>query len=55
MKLIGALDIAGIELIGEGAISRAGGRGVRLKADFEPARISGGDDAEAGAGRRSVA
>jgi transcriptional regulator with XRE-family HTH domain len=32
MKLIGALDKAGIELIGEGAASQAGGRGVRLKA-----------------------
>jgi len=31
MKLIGALDSAGIELIGEGASSLAGGRGVRLK------------------------
>jgi transcriptional regulator with XRE-family HTH domain len=31
MKLVGALDIAGIELIGEGAISQGGGRGVRLK------------------------
>ena len=31
MKLIGALDAAGIELIGEGAISERGGRGVRLK------------------------
>ena len=31
MKLIGALDAAGIELIGEGAISPGGGRGVRLK------------------------
>lgn len=31
MKLIGALDGAGIELIGEGATSRDGGRGVRLK------------------------
>lgn len=31
MKLIGALDSAGIELIGEGASSQAGGRGVRLK------------------------
>jgi transcriptional regulator with XRE-family HTH domain len=31
MKLIAALDAAGIELIGEGAISRDGGRGVRLK------------------------
>jgi transcriptional regulator with XRE-family HTH domain len=31
MKLIGALDSAGIELIGEGGFSRGGGRGVRLK------------------------
>ena len=30
-KLVGALDAAGIELISEGAISSAGGRGVRLK------------------------
>jgi len=32
MKLIGALDRAGIELISEGAVSTGGGRGVRLKA-----------------------
>jgi transcriptional regulator with XRE-family HTH domain len=31
MKLIAALDAAGIELITEGAISRNGGRGVRFK------------------------
>ena len=31
MKLIGALDAAGIELIAEGAASVSGGRGVRLK------------------------
>ena len=31
MKLVKALDAAGIELIGEGASSNAGGRGVRLK------------------------
>ncbi|HVA13686.1 MAG TPA: hypothetical protein VNF99_10575 [Stellaceae bacterium] len=31
MKLIGALDTAGIELIGERATSQNGGRGVRLK------------------------
>nr|WP_294503647.1 helix-turn-helix transcriptional regulator [uncultured Rhodopila sp.] len=30
VKLIGALSAAGIELIGDGAISAAGGRGVRL-------------------------
>jgi transcriptional regulator with XRE-family HTH domain len=32
MKLVGALDVAGIELIGEGSVSQGGGRGVRLKA-----------------------
>jgi transcriptional regulator with XRE-family HTH domain len=32
MKLVAALDAAGLELIGEGATSAAGGRGVRLKA-----------------------
>jgi transcriptional regulator with XRE-family HTH domain len=31
-KLLAALDAAGIELIGEGAPSLSGGRGVRLKA-----------------------
>jgi len=31
MKLIGALDQAGIALIGPGAASASGGRGVRLK------------------------
>jgi transcriptional regulator with XRE-family HTH domain len=31
MKLVEALNAVGIELIGEGAVSHAGGRGVRLK------------------------
>lgn len=31
MKLIAALDAAGIELIAEGAASNAGGRGIRMK------------------------
>ncbi len=31
MKLVAALDAAGIELIADGAVSAAGGRGVRLK------------------------
>jgi transcriptional regulator with XRE-family HTH domain len=32
MKLIAALDEAGVELIADGAVSANGGRGVRLKA-----------------------
>lgn len=32
MKLIDALDMAGIELIAAGVVSAQGGRGVRLKA-----------------------
>ena len=32
VKLIGALDAAGVELIPEGGASQSGGRGVRLKA-----------------------
>jgi transcriptional regulator with XRE-family HTH domain len=31
MKLVEALAAAGIELLGEGAVSSGGGRGVRLK------------------------
>ena len=32
MKVIAALEKAGIELINEGAVSQEGGRGVRLRA-----------------------
>jgi transcriptional regulator with XRE-family HTH domain len=31
MKLVDALTVAGIDLIGEGAVSPGGGRGVRLR------------------------
>ena len=33
MKVIQALDQAGVELIGENQVSERGGRGVRLKAN----------------------
>jgi transcriptional regulator with XRE-family HTH domain len=32
MRLMAALDAARIEVIGEGAVSQGGGRGIRLKA-----------------------
>jgi transcriptional regulator with XRE-family HTH domain len=38
MKLIAALDGAGIEIIGEGAVSHSQGRGVRLKERQDSAR-----------------
>jgi len=44
VKVIEAFDRAGVELIGEGAASRDGGRGVRLKQGGE---ASGDADAEA--------
>jgi transcriptional regulator with XRE-family HTH domain len=31
MKLVAALEVAGVELINEGAVSEKGGRGIRLK------------------------
>ena len=46
MKLVAALDAAGIELIGEGATSMGGGRGVRLK-ERAPAETEPGGPTEA--------
>lgn len=55
MKLIAALDGAGIELIGEGASSAGGGRGVRRKAPQAPPEAESGEPPPAatdiGAGR----
>lgn len=51
MKLIAALDAAGIELIAEGAVSTTGGRGVRLKPEFDPAKLQAGGAAN-GEGKR---
>src|SRR5439155_18608782 len=36
MKVVGALEGAGVELIGEGTPSPGGGRGVRLRASSNP-------------------
>lgn len=49
MKLVSALDLAGIELIGEAAASSGGGRGVRLKAP-QPQPDEQLDDKTAGIG-----
>jgi transcriptional regulator with XRE-family HTH domain len=39
MKLVAALDRAGIELLAEGALSQGKGRGVRLKDESTPPTI----------------
>jgi len=36
MRLLAALESAGIEVINEGAVSSDGGRGVRLRAKLKP-------------------
>jgi len=40
-KIVDALNLAGIELIAEGAVSGPAGRGVRLKSPVEPPASSG--------------
>jgi transcriptional regulator with XRE-family HTH domain len=40
MKLVGAIDAAGIELVGEGSVSQGGGRGVRLKSEYAGKTVS---------------
>lgn len=44
MKLIAALDAAGLEVIGEGAVSHGTGRGVRLKAPASDTAQGGSGD-----------
>ncbi|MFG1477039.1 transcriptional regulator [Xanthobacter sp. V4C-4] len=43
VKLVAALEAAGIELIGENAVSEAGGRGVRLKSASRRLPPAGGE------------
>lgn len=55
MKLIAALELAGIELIGPGVASSSGGRGVRLRASADDASPHRRDEAEsAGSGGRQA-
>jgi transcriptional regulator with XRE-family HTH domain len=49
MKLIGSLELAGIELIAEGAVSPAGGRGVRLKGAVNSVQLDPPKDISEGA------
>ena len=51
MKLIAALDAAGIQLIGESEVSAGGGRGVRLKASIVSARVDRRSNKKAAGGR----
>ena len=43
MKLIAALDAAGVELINERAVSHGGGRGVRLKSSRDDSDVRRGN------------
>jgi transcriptional regulator with XRE-family HTH domain len=46
VKLIDALDAAGIEMIDEGAVSNSQGRGVRLRINPAPANTRPGNPAQ---------
>jgi transcriptional regulator with XRE-family HTH domain len=46
VKLIAALDAAGIEIINEGAVSHSQGRGVRLKASLASAERAPGEQSQ---------
>lgn len=48
MKLVTALNAAGIELIGDGAVSAGGGRGVRLRTPRSPSPPAPQDHAGTG-------
>jgi transcriptional regulator with XRE-family HTH domain len=47
MKLIGALEASGVELINEGGVSQGGGRGVRLKTSAKSTQAPSENDSTA--------
>ncbi|MCA1371333.1 helix-turn-helix transcriptional regulator [Ensifer sp. IC3342] len=51
MRLLAALDTAGLELINEGTVSENGGRGVRLKAAAGATPLQRQTSKPAGSGR----
>jgi transcriptional regulator with XRE-family HTH domain len=53
VKLITALDAAGIEMIDEGAVSNAGGRGVRLRVNSVSVSVKNGQSAKPSSGIRT--
>ncbi|KWV57227.1 XRE family transcriptional regulator [Rhizobium altiplani] len=54
MRLLAALESAGIELINEGAASKDGGRGVRLKTGAKPPEDRKGTPFAPGSKARSL-
>jgi len=55
MRLLAALDAAGVEVINEGAVSEDGGRGVRLKTQIHISPSRGRSSKRSGAMRGIVA
>lgn len=55
VKLVTALDVAGIDLIAEGEVSRVGGRGVRLRESVTSAKMYRADNSELQDARRKFA
>ncbi len=53
MRLLAALDSAGIEVINEGTVSENGGRGVRLKANVRSFGSKAAEPSEPSPGERT--
>ena len=46
MRLLAALESAGVEVINEGAVSTNGGRGVRLRSKLKPSESGAGEPSQ---------